>query len=209
MNRQKKYHRTHSDKIYDFTKEEAMNNGIKLFDEVGEITKESYLKYTNYNSKVFLDMFNTFTDFLKEINLYYTMQKINGPKKANLHNNFYHGNGRIKNFTKEDCFKIARKILDSEKDLNKELFFEKTNYDKKQFLDMFNGSFRLFLKEANLQEEVRLARRKFNSNEGKITKEELTKQILDFVKENNIKDLLNKQLLKNTNITMNMIKNLF
>lgn len=202
----KKYHKLNSSKIFDFTKEEAIFKGNELFKLNGEITKISYLKYTNYDTKTFLNIFNTFTNFLKEANLYEQMRIINNSKKGTKNNNFYNGNNKIKDFSKKDCFDIAKEILNSEGDLTKDIFFEKSNYDKKIFLNMFNNSFRNFIKESGLYNDIKKIRDKKNHQAIIITKEELTDKVFEFIKLNNIDNLKANDLYSNTNITQNQIK---
>lgn len=202
----KQYYKNNSNKIFDFTKTEAIMKGNELFKLNGEITKTSYLKYTNYDTKTFLNMFNTFTDFLKEANLYEQMRIINNSKKGSKNNNFYNGNNKIKNFSKKDCFNIAKEILISESDLTKDIFFEKSNYDKKIFLNMFDNSFRSFIKESGLYNDIKKIRDKKNHQAITITKEELIDKIFDFIKINNIDNLKANDLYSNTDITQNQIK---
>lgn len=202
----KNYYILNSNKIFDFTKKEAILKGDELFKLNGQITKVSYLEYTNYDTKTFLNMFNTFTNFLKEANLYEQMRIINNSKKGTKNNNFYHGNNKIKNFSKEDCFNMAKEILNSEGDLTKDIFFEKSNYDKKVFLNMFDNSFRSFIKESGLYNDIKKIRDKKNHQAITITKEELIDKIFEFIKINNIDNLKANDLYSNTNITQNQIK---
>lgn len=200
------YIRSNSNKVFEFSRNEAIELAKTMFDEVGEIKKTTFLIYSNYDTKTFLNMFGTFTNFLKEADLYKQMKIINNSKKGTKNNNFYNGNNKIKNFTKEDCFNKAREILNSEKNITKDLFFKKSNYDKKTFLNMFNNSFREFIKESGLYGDVKNNRNKKHHKSITISKEDLINEILDFVKTNNINSLKSNDLYSNTNITQNHIK---
>ncbi len=199
------YNRNNSNKIFEFTKEEAINNGILMFNETGEIKKDTYLKYTNYDKQTFLNLFNTFTEFLQEAKLYEQMKVINNKKRGTKNNNFYNGNNKIKEFTKDDCFIKAKEILLSEKDLNKKLFLEKTNFDRNIFLKLFNNSFRQFIQEAGLYNEIKNARKKNDSKTIKISKEELINKILNYANENGLKKVTSANVYNELNITRNMI----
>ena len=83
-----------------------------MFKELGYIKKDEFFIYSNYNKKTFLNMFGTFTNFLKISNLYDEMRIINNRKKGTKNNNFYNGNNKIKNFTKNEAIDMAKKILE-------------------------------------------------------------------------------------------------
>lgn len=204
--KQKQFHINNSNKIFNFTKEEAIKLGQQMFEEKGEILKHTFLEYSNYDKNTFLNMFSTFSNFLRETNLYESMKIINNTKKGSKNNNFSSKKYvKIKDFTKEDCFDKAKEILQQENNLNKQLFLEKSNYDKFIFLNMFNNSFKQFLKEAKLDEELKIIRRQYNNKCISITKQETIKIILE-CKNTCLESFTAEYLYTNTNITQNIIK---
>lgn len=195
----KEYLKKSSNKNFLFTKEEAIQIGKKMFKELGYIKKDEFFIYSNYDKKTFLNMFGTFTNFLKISNLYDEMRIINNRKKGTKNNNFYNGNNKIKNFTKNEAIDMAKKILEEYNDLNKEIFLKYSNYDRRTFLKMFNNSFRDFIKEANIYDEVKEKR---NIKNSAISKEECKKIIIEYFKNN---DMNCEGLCKNTKISKTMI----
>lgn len=187
-------------------KQELFNLANNLFEKNNYITEDEFFSNINIPINKFDKTFGSFTNFLKEADLYEQMRIINNSKRGTKNNNFYNGNNKIKTFSKEDCFIMAIKILNSENNLNKQLFLEKSNYDKKIFLAMFNNSFRQFIEESGLKNEIKQARRKFDVKTIKITKEELINKIMEFITINDINDLKANDLYLNTNITQNQIK---
>lgn len=195
----KEYIKKSSNKNFLFTKEEAIQIGKKMFKELGYIKKNEFLIYSNYDKKTFLNMFGTFTNFLKISNLYEEMRIINNKTKGTKNNNFYNGNNKIKDFTKNEAIDMAKKILEEYNDLNKEIFFKYSNYDRRTFLNMFNNSFRDFIKEANLYDEVKEKR---NIKNSAISKEECKKIIIEYFENN---DMNCESLCKNTRISKTTI----
>ena len=122
------------------------------------------------------------------------MRIINNKTKGTKNNNFYNGNNKIKDFTKNEAIDMAKKILEEHNDLNKEIFLKYSNYDRRTFLNMFNNSFRDFIKEANLYDEVKEKR---NIKNSAISKEECKKIIIEYFKNN---DINCEGLCKNTKI---------
>lgn len=155
--------------------------------------------YSNYDKKTFLNMFGTFTNFLKISNLYEEMRIINNKTRGTKNNNFYNGNNKIKDFTKNEAIDMAKKILEEHNDLNKEIFLKYSNYDRRTFLNMFNNSFRDFIKEANLYDKVKEKR---NIKNSAISKEECKKIIIEYFENN---DMNCESLCKNTRISKTMI----
>ena len=206
--KRKEYHKTNSNKIFDFTKKEAIQKGIELFNKEGEILKYTYLNYTNYDKLTFLNMFKSFTNFLKEANLYESMKEINNQKRGTKNNNFYYGNNKIKNFTKEDCFNKAKIILNKYNDLHKDLFLKETNYHKDIFLNMFDNSFKNFINESGLKEEIKNIRKIKHHNYNEISKTEMINVIIDCNK--NCKGKFTSDYLySNTHLTQSQIKKYF
>lgn len=204
--KQKQFHINSSNKIFNFTKEEAIKLGQQMFEEKGEILKHTFLEYSNYDKNTFLNMFSMFSNFLRETNLYESMKIINNTKKGSKNNNFSSKEYvKIKDFTKEDCFNKAKEILQQENNLNKQLFLEKSNYDKFIFLNMFNNSFKQFLKEAKLDEELKTIRRQYDNKCISITKQETINIILE-CKNTCLESFTAEYLYANTNITQNVIK---
>jgi hypothetical protein len=204
--KQKQFHINNSDKIFNFTKEEAIKLGQQMFEEKDEILKHTFLEYSNYDPNTFLNMFSTFSNFLRETNLYESMKIINNTKKGSKNNNFSSKEYvKIKDFTKEDCFNKAKEILQQENNLNKQLFLEKSNYDRFIFLNMFKNSFRQFLKEAKLDEELKIIRRQYDNKCISITKQETINIILE-CKNTCLESFTAEYLYANTNITQNIIK---
>lgn len=206
--KRKEFIKKQSNKIFDFSKEEAIQKGIELFNKNGEILKDTYLNYTNYDKSTFLDMFKTFTNFLKEANLYEDMRIINNKKRGTKNNSFINGNDKIKDFTKEDCFYQAKIILNKYNNLHKDLFLKETNYDKKTFLNMFDNSFKKFINESGLYNEVKNLRKTKHHNFNNISKDDIIKIVVDCKNDCKSK-FTSSYLYSNTSLTQSQIKKYF
>jgi hypothetical protein len=195
-----------SNKIYDFTKEETKEKAYEFFNKEGEITKEKFLKYTNFHKPTFMKMFNnSFICFLKEIGLYDKQKIINDKKKSNA------GKIRpsqIKDFDDEFCKNEALRILKEEGTVTSKLFFQKTKIHKKTFLEKY-GSFRNFLKKIDLYNTTMKIKMVNHPKTSHITKEEIANKIIDFYEKNNKQKFTANEFYGKTGISQHIVTKLF
>lgn len=176
-----------NDKIHNFSKEDAKNKSIEIFNKYGFVTKELFLKESNFDKITLLNLFDKkFKNLLKYSGLEQKMKVINNKNKgSNFPNNSkLYRNTLITNFTDEQIFKDAEEIFNKFGELNKKLFFQETKYHLKTFIERY-GSFRNFIKKSNLYEKIKVQRSLTHYKVVQMSKQEVANELLEFHNKNN------------------------
>lgn len=176
-------------------KKDLIENVKEVYEKNKEnFTKKLYLQQGKFKEKDINEVFDTFTNMVKELGLLKTKQ-----------------------LNKEEAILKAKELLISEGDLTESLFFKKTGYPIRAFKTVF-GSFTDFLKEAEIYEQITELRKKKQIKRGSstnkyqfknISKEELTKDVLSLYSKCKENKFTSQYYYNNSQFTRGLVKKHF